>query len=370
MKNRIRLILICLAALLLAGKFQFTASAQKAFSHTTAAHRAGKYSDCNVCHTLPTRNWTDRRADKEDTFPDVRSYPFNAPGTKKGKEHHNTCIGCHESDWYKPNFCLGCHTTRGTKSNKFNVRPFPNPSNGTQFITVFPHDVHQDLIAANERRRDIAVGHFVFASYIRPPDKKETEFYSCSVCHKTAAVAPKFENNEPSTVDKLSSTGSTYPFGRLRTETDNFKPAADFFKDVPQNHASCFTCHYQLTEPVSTNCNGCHIFADKRFTPSDTVGRSSLKFSHEQLGIERQKGERVHAKDECVKCHVRTASSSDLQALLTKKEPEVPFSSCTECHRTDINDQFEKRKNDKAFQCTYCHTSAIGRYVKPESHKQ
>ncbi|MFN0280288.1 MAG: hypothetical protein ACKVRN_17055 [Pyrinomonadaceae bacterium] len=382
MKYRLRFIFAGLAAVIFAVGFLTNLQAQKrgasklkkggsakiagqVFSHTTAAHREGKYQDCKVCHALPTRNWTSPRADKEAPFPDVRDYPFNEPRTQGS---HTTCVGCHQNDFFTPSFCIGCHTAAGNKANARNVRAFPNPANGTQFVTVFPHDAHQDIIASNERKKDIAVGHFVLASFSPIPDDKKNEFYNCAVCHKTATVMPKFKVREPFTVDKSSETGSTYPFGKP-TVADNFKPTADDFKTVPMNHASCFTCHYQRIKPISTDCNGCHIFADKRYKPSVVFERSSLKFGHEDVGKTVQVGERVHAKD-CMVCHLQTAASSDLQILKNKKEPEVPFSTCSSCHADIIKEEFGKREKDKAFQCNYCHTPVIGRYVKPESHRE
>ena len=356
MKYCIGIILVCFAAAIFSGSFLTVVNAQKTFSHKTPAHRDGKYSDCKVCHTLPTGNWTSPRLDKEDPFPDVRNYPFNSPGTK-GNAKHTTCVGCHASDFYKPNFCVGCHTVAGPRANARNVRPFPNRSNGTQFTTIFPHDVHQDIIASNERRRYVAAGHFIIASYTPQPEEKKAEFYNCAVCHKTTGVAPQWLIRTPDTNEKPPVA-----------QKDPFKPTAEFFKDSPKNHASCFSCHYQRIEPISTNCAGCHQLAGKSYAPSDVIERSSIKFSHEQLGKNVQVGERVHAKD-CMTCHLQTASSSELLYRKGRKEPEVPFSTCVLCHGGQIKEELEKREKDKAFQCNYCHTPALGRFAKPDSHR-
>ena len=363
MTYRIRFILIGLAAIIFAGSFLTESIAQKGmqtFSHTTPAHREGKYSDCKVCHTLPTRNWMSSRADKEDPFPDVTNFPFNLPDSQ-GRVTHTACFGCHTKDIYSNGgvFCAGCHLVAGPRATGGNgVRPFPNKAHGTQFTTIFPHDAHQDIIASNDRRDGVAVGHFVLASYSIATDQKKIEFYNCAVCHKTEKDVPLWAARKPITDQKPPAA-----------EKDNFKPSAEYFKDVPTNHASCFSCHYQRIQPISTNCAGCHNLADKRYTESSVVERFSLKFSHEQLGKKSQVGERVHAKD-CMTCHLHTAGSFDLQALKNKAEPEVPFSTCVSCHNDDIKDQLEKRQQDKAFQCNYCHTSAIGRYNKPDSHHE
>jgi len=355
MKYCVAIIFLFIAAMVVADGFLTKVQAQKTFSHITPQHREGKYNDCKVCHTVPTRNWTSPRTDKEFPFPDVRNYPFNEPGTK-GNAKHTACVGCHASDFYKPNFCLGCHTVAGPRANARNVRPFPNESNGTQFTTIFPHDVHQDIFASNERRKYIAVGHIALASYSSLPDKGSAEFYNCAVCHVTLNKVPRWAVRTPETTEKAPAA-----------EKDNFKPSADYFKDVPKSHASCFSCHYQRIEPISTDCAGCHKLAPKGYSPSDLIERSSIKFSHEQLGKNVQVGEKVHAKD-CMTCHLQTASSSDLQTFRIGKEPDVPFSTCVLCHGGNIKEEFEKRAKNKTFQCNYCHTPALGRYAKPENH--
>jgi hypothetical protein len=360
MRLFLRSIFVVLAAALFGSTFLTHSSAQlagKTFSHLTKSHQ---YADCKICHTLPSRNWMSPRADKSDPFPDVTDYPFNVPDTR-GSAKHTACFGCHTKDIYLNGgiFCAGCHIAAGPRARPGSgLRPFPNKAHGTQFVTIFPHDVHQDVIASKDSRHDVAIGHFAFARFTAPPANRKPEFYNCSVCHQTPNSLPKYAARKPISDQKP-----------LPAAADNFKPTAEYFKNVPMNHASCFSCHYQRIQPVSTNCAGCHKLADKPYFPSDVVERYTLKFSHEQLGKRSQVGERVHAKD-CMTCHVRTAGSSDLQALKNKKEPEVPFSTCVSCHSDDIKDQLEKREKDKTFQCAYCHTPAIGRYEKPESHHE
>lgn len=300
------------------------------------------------------------RTDKADPFPDVTDYPFNVPDTK-GAAKHTACFGCHTTDIYVNGgaFCAGCHLAAGPRARPGEgLRPFPNKAHATQFTTIFPHDVHQDIIAVDDRRSVVAYGHLVLASFTPTDDDKRAEFYNCSVCHQTSTILPKFAARKP-TGDQKPSVAAPDPF----------RPKADYFKDVPTNHATCFTCHYQRIQPVSTNCAGCHKLADKPYFEASVVERYSLKFSHEQLGKKSQVGERVHAKD-CMTCHIRTAGSSDLQALQNMAQPEVPFSTCVSCHSDDVKDQLEKREKDKKFQCNYCHTSSIGRYAKPESHHE
>jgi hypothetical protein len=155
----------------------------------------------------------------------------------------------------------------------------------------------------------------------------------------------------------------------LKANADTFVPKAQFFKEVPSSHADCFICHYQRTPPISTDCAGCHKLEAKPPAALNTIERYSLKFDHEQLGVKVQAGERVHAKD-CMTCHLRTASRGDLQVLKTKAGPEVPFSTCVSCHADDFKADLQKREENKAYQCTYCHTTAIGRYKIPDSHHE
>src|SRR3954453_6082090 len=143
MKNALRSALAGLAILVFAAGLITTSLAQKGgnvFSHYTKAHKEGKYADCKSCHatpTFPTRNWVLPRADKQDPFPDVRNFPY-----------HTACFGCHERDKFANGgaFCAGCHTAPGLRARA--VKGFPVKSHPTQFTTVFPHDVHQDIIAS------------------------------------------------------------------------------------------------------------------------------------------------------------------------------------------------------------------------------
>lgn len=364
MKPLLRALVIGFAAFIFAASFLVESAAQRGgrvFNHSTSAHkqaRDGKPLECNWCHTLPTSNWQQPRPDGQAPFPDVRNYPFNRPGSKAG-ETHTACFGCHISDLYANggSFCAGCHTVAGPRARGGSgVRPFPNPAHQTQFTTIFPHDVHQDVLAFRRGPAGVAVAHFVLVSHTAAAADNRPEFYNCSVCHQTAARLPKYATRKPM-------SDETPP----KANNELFVPKPQYFKDEPTSHASCFSCHYQRTQPVSTDCAGCHRLESKPPLDSPVVARYSLKFDHEQLGIKVQVGERVHSKD-CMTCHLRTAASSDLQLLKSKTEPEVPFSSCVSCHSDDIADQLKKRDADKTFQCNYCHTSAIGRYKTPDSH--
>jgi len=201
----------------------------------------------------------------------------------------------------------------------------------------------------------------MLAVYSPTPDGKTTEFYNCAVCHKTPDQTPQWAVRPPETDEKAPAAAK-----------DDFRPTAVYFKDVPSNHATCFACHYQRIKPISTDCAGCHKLADKRLAPTNIVERSALKFNHEQVDRE-DPTKRVHAKD-CMTCHLPIAGSSDLQMLKKASEPGVPFATCVSCHGDsglkNISKELDERAKNKAYQCTYCHTSTIGRFAIPKSHRE
>ncbi len=359
MKTGLRLFFVGLTAIFFAGVYHTKSQAQagsKVFSHATKEHRTGKYSDCKVCHLVPTTNWIKPRRDKNDPFPDVVNFPVGYG--KNGKPNHSSCTECHQRDMHSnPAFCGGCHTM-GSKGilSVTGIMAFPNRSRPTQFVTKFPHAAHQEILASTENRRNVAAAHFVTASYL---DTKKAEFYNCSICHQTSQSLPKYAARK--TDEK--------PIGPAGKDT--FLPTVDYFKDSPYNHASCFNCHYQRTAPVSTDCAGCHKLVEKPYFSSSVAERYSLKFSHEQLGkTGDDAGKKVHAKD-CMTCHFRVAGSSDLQSLKMTAGTEVPFVTCSRCHETrgDIPEEKRKRAESKNYQCSYCHTSEVGRYEIPASHQ-
>lgn len=329
-----------------AASFLNVSSAQKkVFSHTTTAHRTGKYADCSSCHTLPTKNWAAARADKQQPFPDVRNFPS-----------HASCFGCHTKDIYSNGgaFCGTCHTVPTMRARA--LLAFPIKSHAKQFTTIFPHDVHQDLIAQRDSE-PFAVAHFVNASF-RVDDKPKPTFYNCAICHQTADALPKIGTRKLDGQTALSD---------IITDTFTKPIEAGFFKTEPYSHASCFTCHYQFKNlPTGKqNCSGCHAPATPYFE-GKTLERYSLKFDHNRTG---------HVEKDCASCHVRITQNSDVSKM---KDADVPIASCKACHATQEDDPSKKiliteidaREKSKTFQCSYCHTSAIGRYDVPASHKQ
>lgn len=371
MRNGVRLFLLCLASFVFAGNFLTSSSAQqrlKAFSHNTAAHRTGEYKDCSSCHTLPSKNWEspikyNRKGD--GAFPDVVDFPY---------KKHATCNNCHAGNQVPPSlrtngnnfaFCGSCHVK--LQGGEAGMRRFPDFGHPRQFDVYFPHDVHQDIIASNEKKA-YAAAHFVSASY-SPIDTK-AQANSCAICHTklekfTPTAKPAYDARTlpasltplPAAEKDVFDTSLLDPDPKLAAAG---KLAASNFKDMPDNHASCFQCHYQGLKPEATDCAGCHKLADKPYFESDTIVRYSLKFNHER---------KDHATKDCTSCHVRITQNSDTRLM---KDADVPISACVSCHRTQITDETGKRdasaKDKSVFQCNYCHTTAIGRYPTPSSH--
>jgi hypothetical protein len=363
MKNGLALVVLSLAAVFLISGYLTESSAQRRiFSHNTKAHKTGKYSNCAACHTLPTKNWTSPRADKQPSFPDVKNFPY-----------HTSCFGCHSKDIFSRGsggaFCGGCHTIPSMRATKA-TRPFPITAHPTQFTTLFPHNVHQDIIASNKPKREYAVAHFVPASYVVPAsysvpdDNDEPTFYNCVICHESASNIPKFETRKlVTTPEELKALPAVI--------ADTFeKPiVADFFKNSPDSHSSCFTCHYQFKNlpEGKQGCHGCHELT-KPFFEKDVARRYSLKFNHEREGH----------KSDCATCHLRITQNGDIRNM---KDADVPIVTCKFCHAkqedipyrkiitTEVETRMAAEKDNKpAFQCTYCHTSEIGRRKIPASH--
>ena len=340
MKNVLRLILVGLAAVGFAGSFQIGSTAQKQdrFSHSTPAH---KKKDCSSCHSVPTKNWVTARA-----FPDVANFPS-----------HAACFACHQKDIFsgnRPVFCGTCHVTAGP--TRAPLLPFPVRSRSNEFSTIFPHNVHQDIIAANTRKPEVAVAHFIKASFVRAPDDPP-QFNNCAICHQTRTALPKFANRVPAAMQPLTDAAA-----------DSFLPTAAFFKDTPTGHASCFACHYQGVKPAAATCAGCHSLT-KPYSESAVIERYSLKFDHQQ-GKKDNPNDKVHQRD-CMTCHVRIAQNADLKTLV---DADVPFMACVTCHGDDLTKELNRRAESvdrklPAFQCVYCHTPAVGRFPIPSSHR-
>ncbi len=335
MKKLFILVPVLFLAVIVAKSVVPESSAQRrdAFEHRTAAH---KKLDCSSCHKIPTPNWVGARG-----YPDVADFPG-----------HASCINCHRRDFFagnRPAICAGCHVNPGPRGvARF---PFPVRSRSHEFSTIFPHNVHQDIIASNQRLDGVAVAHFVNASFRRPalPDDK-SEFNNCAICHKTSTAMPKMAPRTPANAQPL-----------VEAMVDSFVPKVQYFKDSPTGHATCFTCHFQSVKPIATDCAGCHSLTTA-YSLSATVKRYSFKFDHQQ---------KEHSVRDCMTCHVRISQNADVK---TMTDADVPFMACVSCHSDKITEESTKRvesvaNKQPAFQCTYCHTPAVGRFPVPSSHE-
>ncbi len=293
------------------------------FSHATSKHQAA----CNTCHKIPTRNWQ-----KVRDYPDIVDYPG-----------HDACVSCHRSQFFrgaKPIICAVCHAKTSPRDD---VRfTFRNPAHPRQFTIEFPHDKHQDVIARLPKSAPRPL--FVYASIrfsSRATDDKVQIFNNCSICHVTSSSVP-------------AAPDGGWP--------DGFVPDVTTFKAAPLSHAACFSCHWKSQQPVNDNCAGCHKLATP-YLAVESPKRISLKFKHEGGG------ERKNHVAECSTCHINITKATSLRGL----KPDVPITSCTECHnkeglRQDVGKELAAIDKDRNFVCVYCHTSDVGRLDPPASH--
>lgn len=331
------------------------------FDHSTAAHRK---QSCNECHKLPTGVSSAETADGEKyNYPDITDYP-----------DHDSCLDCHRQQFFKgakPAICSICHTKVSPRDK---VRfAFPKANQAEEFNIRFPHDVHQDIIAnlktPSPRVTNIAAAHFVNARFTFAAgrqDEKKTDYNNCTICH-----APKAAKNyivEPRRPQMtMLETGLT-----AASHTEKIAASVGYFKDVPNGHNSCFNCHYSEQKPTHNDCAGCHIPSRKPTAESSVIERYTLKFNHNQI---KEGGTNPH-DTECTSCHLRITQSADLRSL----SPDVPVFTCGgSCHGEKIKMEISRREDDLAEKqknpqyqitsCSYCHTSFIGSFQVPESHK-
>lgn len=297
------------------------ASDYSRFSHATKKHQGA----CNTCHKIPTDNWK-----KIGDYPDVADYP-----------DHDACVSCHRPQFFKgakPAICSVCHAKVSPRDDaRF---AFRNPATARQFTIEFPHDKHQDVIAMLFRRFPGAERpgfvHASFKSSSLNSDDQTKHYNNCEICHQPRATTP------------------------IASPQNSNIPDASTFKSAPASHASCFNCHWKSQQPISETCAGCHKLADKPYLLVDQwPKRISLHFRHAR--------ERHVA--ECTTCHINITKSATLRGL----KPDVPITSCTECHnkdglRLDVSKELEAVDKNRDFECGYCHASEIGRRDPPVSH--
>ena len=287
------------------------------FSHSTPKHKQA----CDTCHRLPTNNWKNVRP-----FPDVADYP-----------DHEACVRCHRSQFFKgarPAICSVCHTKVSPRDDaRF---AFRKPDSLWQFAIDFPHDKHQDVIARLKIPSTLASTSL--RAFAHPNQDQTKNYNNCTICHATRARLPV-----------------PPPAGW----TDNFVPTTARFKSSPDSHGSCFNCHWKAQQPTGNNCGGCHKLAETPFKPDNGPRRISIKFRHDR---EQHIGE-------CTTCHINITKAATLRGL----KPDVPITSCTECHnkdglRLDVSQELEAVDKNPEFACVYCHTSNVGRRDAPSGH--
>jgi hypothetical protein len=289
------------------------------FSHNTKKHQGA----CNTCHKIPSSDWK-----KVSTYPDIIDYP-----------DHEACVSCHRPQFFKgarPLICSNCHVK--TSPRDVARFPFRNPSSRFQFNIEFPHDKHQDVIAL---LRTAATPKTAFAHPRINRDVQDQTYNNCAICHVQSSSVPK-------------APAAGWP--------DAFEPKLATFKRSPAGHDSCFACHWKSQQPIAQNCVGCHKLTEPYSADLAPV-RISLKFMHEGGGEKK-----VHVA-ECSTCHINITKSASLRGL----KPDVPITSCTECHnraglRQDVSNELANIDKNRAFNCMYCHTSDVGKLDPPASH--
>lgn len=318
------------------------------FSHSTEKHKQA----CNTCHKVPTRNWQ-----KAGDFPDVADYP-----------DHDACVGCHRRQFFRgarPPICTVCHNKVSPRDDaRFTFR---NPAAMRQFSIEFPHDKHQDVIAlvrpAFVPRWQVefrAASFKLSAGVPRGAERSPRPSVSAGVSHSRAWMSHA-QDDKTKTYNNCvicHASGASDPLAPAGGWIDSFAPDATTFKAAPTSHSSCFNCHWKSQPPVNNECGGCHKpAAPYRAIASPT--RISMKFRH---------GREQHVA-ECTTCHINITKASSLQGL----KPDVPITSCTECHnkdglRLDVSTELQGVDKNAAFVCVYCHTSDIGRRDPPAGH--
>jgi hypothetical protein len=297
-----------------------------AHDYSKFSHRSDKHESltCNACHKAPTANWQAAAG-----FPDIADFPT-----------HESCVGCHRTEFFKgarPVICSICHTKVSPRDRaRF---AFGKPSQPGQFVAVFPHDKHQDVIAADSSDKGLASAHAVRGSSLAP-DKNDQKYNNCAICHQTESGTPKPAGGFP----------------------DGFQPLAGAFKTSPVGHASCFNCHWKNQEPTHNDCAGCHSLSQTDAATLPAPQRISLKFTHA----------REEHVAECTACHINITRVKSLSGL----KPDVPITSCSSCHKSStdkdiatIETEFEQRGRDAGFVCAKCHTSDYGKRAVPASHR-
>jgi nitrate/TMAO reductase-like tetraheme cytochrome c subunit len=338
------------------------------FSHSTAAHQRS----CQSCHTIPTANWSRARAG-EEAYPDVTDYPG-----------HASCLDCHRRQFFsgpRPVICSVCHTNVSPRDGtRFAFRnpaelwaKAPKKNEGdSEFVTRFPHDRHQDVMAGLD---PVPAGRgfgFVRASFLAAPqDGAAAEpLNSCTVCHKVYEPKGKSDGDyvkAPPEEPKKDALGREEPFW--------FKKGT--MMTTPASHASCFSCHWQEggVEPLSSQCDKCHTLltaglklqlqlegADAEPEHPSVAGALSDRMlaQWKQRRAARFNHELKSHQTGCTSCHVAVTGAARVGADTLF----VPIQTCGRCHgaksgsnksRTVLANEIKGKQKEESFRCTKCH---------------
>jgi hypothetical protein len=312
-----------------------SAAKYSAFLHSSEKHKS---LNCNACHRIPTP-WNAKRE-----FPDVADFP-----------DHDACVRCHRQQFFTgqafgssgPTICTVCHLRAAPREEARFAFGKPNAANQTakpkderQFTIEFPHDRHQNVIAAGGKWRGLSSASIEM--HHPAQNDKTADYNNCTLCHQRN---DELVNPAPMAVN----------------DTSNL--ANKFFKTMPHSHDACFDCHWKNQKPAGDDCAGCHKAANA-FVASPAPKRISAKFSHEG-----GKGEHVM---ECTTCHINITRAGTLRGLTA----DVPIAACTSCHQDSkkttypkavtIEEEFAQYKKTNA--CSYCHTPDVGTKKPPPSH--
>jgi hypothetical protein len=214
-----------------------------------------------------------------------------------------------------------------------------------QFTIEFPHDKHQNVIAATSPAKSSAT--FIRASFFesRTDDQKKPDYNNCTICHQR----------------------NDYLFIATRTAMPDSPPQPySFLKTMPHSHDSCFNCHWKSQKPAGDDCGGCHKPAAV-FVATSSPARKSAMFNHEGGGQGRD-----HSI-ECTACHINITRASTLRGLT----PDVPIVSCAVCHNDNktitykniVTIESELAQFKKTGECRYCHAPDVGKRKPPPSHE-
>jgi hypothetical protein len=220
-------------------------------------------------------------------------------------------------------------------------------------------------------------GHDACVSCHRPQFFKGARPPICSVCHSKTSPRDdvRFAFRNPASTrqfaiefphDKHQDVIALLRYAHAPQNYNNcticHAPRTATFRAVPADHASCFNCHWKSQQPVAGNCNGCHKLTTP-YVRNDQPSRISMKFIHEGGGEGKQ-----HAA-ECTTCHINITKAASLRGL----KPDVPITSCTECHnqdglRQDLSKELVAIDKNRGFVCVYCHAPNVGSLDPPASH--